>query len=255
MVRPGDVVDFESEIREKPVLMPHKTRLEIIFQDKDLIAVNKQAGMLTHPTKFRETDTLVNAVKELYPERSIHAVNRLDRDTSGIVLIALSAEKAGELSAIIMDRSVHKEYLCLVHGAVIKKGKIENNISKGGRGAKSRNVVKTGGMPAQTYYEPVEHFNGAVLLKIVIKTGRTHQIRVHMKFIKHACVGDPVYGNTDMDKKLFGDAAPKRQMLHAALMSFKDKNGAKTEIKAGLPDDFIKAIGYIKNKKGTGLLS
>jgi 23S rRNA pseudouridine1911/1915/1917 synthase len=250
MVRPGDVVGFEAEIRKKTALMPYKTRLEIIFEGEDLIAVNKPAGMLTHPTKFRETDTLVNAVKELYPERSIHAVNRLDRGTSGIVLIALTPEKAGELSAMIMNKNIYKEYLCLVHGKIQKKGNIENYISKGGDGAKSRDVVNTGGNLAQTYYEPVKHFSGATLLKVIIKTGRTHQIRAHMKYIKHPCAGDPVYGDAELDKRLFGEAAPKRQMLHASLMDFKDEKGGGIEIKAGLPDDFVFILGYLKEKPG-----
>lgn len=170
-------------------------------------------------------------------------MNRLDRDTSGIVLIALTAEKAGELSGLIMDKAVHKQYLCLVHGSVAKRGRIENQLSTGGSGAKSRNVVKSGGSSALTYYEPVKHFGGATLLKVIIKTGRTHQIRAHMKFIKHPCVGDAVYGDKLLDKKLLGAEAPKRQMLHAAFLSFTCGAGKEiTEITAPMPMDFLGAL-------------
>lgn len=207
--------------------------------------------MLTHPTKFGETDTLVNAVKDIYPDRTIHAVNRLDKLTSGIVLVALDKKTAGELSDMIEKRLVHKEYSCLVHGRLNKSGRIDLAISEGGNGARLRETVSKGGMSALTFYEPLEICDKATLLKVVIKTGRTHQIRAHMKSIGHPVIGDPVYGDKDKDIALFGSAAaPERQMLHAGFMEFRPHAGAeRISIKAPMPEDFLAAIEAAGKKK------
>jgi len=249
-VRRGDILEYNRMAKEKNGIKPFAVRLEIVHKENDLIAVNKPAGMLTHPTKFGETDTLVNGVKEMYPESSVHAVNRLDRDTSGIVAVALGREKAKELSGLIMAGKFRKQYLSLVHGRIVKKGKIEKEISRGGSGARSRRVVEAGGMSALTEYEPAEIYKEATLLKIIIVTGRTHQIRAHMKFIKHPCVGDPVYGDTVLDQGLFKGEAPKRQMLHAASLSFQTSPGRdSTGINAPLPEDMSKALEYLRERK------
>ena len=119
---------------------------------------------------------------------------------------------------------------------------IRIGVSRGGGGVKSREAVKEGGLEAHTLYEPVEIFESATLLKIIIKTGRTHQIRSHMRFIKHPVIGDPVYGEPELDAKLLGENRPKRQMLHAGFTEFMLAGDKKISVEAPLPEDFKEAI-------------
>jgi 23S rRNA pseudouridine1911/1915/1917 synthase len=249
-VRHGDDVSYVCKEKPGIEVVPHTIPLDIVHEGVSYIAVNKPAGMLTHPTRFGEQDTLVNAVKALYPSNTIHAINRLDRFTSGIVLVALDKITAEKLASLIVKRKVYKEYACLVHGKINKKGTIDLALSEGGGGAKSREVVEEGGMRAFTEYEPIEVFDTATLLRIIIKTGRTHQIRAHMKFIKHPVIGDPVYGDKGLDDSLFTSGnAPTRQMLHAAVMEFILSPGEKkTIIKARYPADINAALDIVRRK-------
>jgi 23S rRNA pseudouridine1911/1915/1917 synthase len=244
IIRTGDDISYDIMVKEKEIIKPYETRLDIIYHGDSMIAVNKPAGMLTHPTKFCEENTLVNALKAAYPENTIHAVNRLDRFTSGIVLAALDAKMAAELSGLILKKKVYKEYVCLVHGKINRAGIVDLNLSSGGNGAKTREVVFSGGKQANTTYEPVEIYNCVTFLRIVIKTGRTHQIRAHMKYINHPVVGDPVYGNREMDLKVFGaENAPERQLLHARLMEFVlPLDNKKYSFTAPLPEDIKLAL-------------
>ncbi len=247
LVRPGDDVSYNMEVKEKQELKPYAAELEILYEDPEMIAVNKPAGMLVHPTKFREHDTLVNAVMAKYGVKTAHPANRLDRETSGIVFVALNSARAQELSTLFEKRQVKKEYLCLVHGKMAKKGEIKIGVSKGGGGIKSRETVEEGGHEAHTIYEPVEVFDHATLLKIVIKTGRTHQIRSHMRFIKHPVIGDTVYGDGGLDEALFGAGkSPGRQMLHSAFTEFTLAGKEVISVKAPLPKDFEEAIKHLK---------
>jgi 23S rRNA pseudouridine1911/1915/1917 synthase len=202
-------------------VIPCELPLKIIFKNKDFIAVDKEAGMLVHPTSHRETNTLANAVKAMYPESTIHVINRLDRDTSGIVIVALNKETASVLSKIMMSRSVYKEYLCLVHGTITEAGEITAELSKTSYKSEICTVVSTGGQSAHTVFEPVGKNKTTTLLKVILKTGRTHQIRTHMKHIGHPVVGDKTYGDKELDIKLLGADNPQPgQMLHAHKMEF-----------------------------------
>lgn len=241
LVRCGDDIRFDFQVKTGIEINPFDKELEIVYEGNDFIAVNKPAGMIVHPTGYGEQDTLVNAAANLKRGETVHAINRLDRDTTGIVLLAFDKKKAAQLAELIKGRNVYKEYACLVHGRVAGKGNIEMEISNGGSGAKCRQAVESGGKSAATVYEPKEYFKGATLLKVIIKTGRTHQIRAHMKFIKHPIIGDKTYGDPQLDEKLLGDNTPKRQLLHAGLMEFK-LNKQLMSITAPLPEDFKTAL-------------
>jgi 23S rRNA pseudouridine1911/1915/1917 synthase len=241
LVRCGDDVQFDFLVKTGIEINPFEKELEVVYEGDNFIAVNKPAGMIVHPTGYGEQDTLVNAAANMKRGDTVHAINRLDRDTTGIVLLAFDKKKAAELAELIKDRNVYKEYTCLVHGRVAGKGNIELEISNGGNGAKCRKAVETGGKSAATVYEPKGYYKGATLLKVIIKTGRTHQIRAHMQFIKHPIIGDKTYGNLEADEKLLGDNAPKRQLLHAGLMEFK-LNKQLVSITAPLPEDFKTAL-------------
>jgi 23S rRNA pseudouridine1911/1915/1917 synthase len=174
-----------------------------------------------HPTAHRDTNTLANAVKSLYPENTIHVINRLDRDTTGIVVVALNKETASVLTKIMVSRNIHKEYLCMVHGRIASAGEITAQLSKNSREAKIRTIVSSGGQSAHTLFEPVRKNKTTTLLRVILKTGRTHQIRTHMKHIGHPVAGDRLYGDLALDIKLFGPDNPQPgQMLHAHKMEF-----------------------------------
>ena len=221
IIRNTDDVRYMYYDRNPVEVVPCDLPLEIIFKDKNFIAVNKEAGMLVHPTAHRDTNTLANAVKSLYPENTIHVINRLDRETTGVVVIALNKETASLLTKIMTGRGIHKEYLCLVHGKITKAGEITAELSKNSHGAKFRTVVASGGQSAHTLYEPVKKNKTTTLLKVILKTGRTHQIRTHMKHIGHPVVGDKTYGDLTLDIKLLGAENPQPgQLLHAHKMEF-----------------------------------
>ncbi|MBN2753842.1 MAG: RluA family pseudouridine synthase [Candidatus Goldbacteria bacterium] len=241
LVRCGDDVQFDFQVKTGIEINPFEKELEVVYEGDNFIAVNKPAGMIVHPTGYGEQDTLVNAAANMKRGDTVHAINRLDRDTTGIVLLAFDKKKAAELAQLIKGRNIYKEYTCLVHGRVAGKGNINLEISNGGNGAKCRQAVETGGKSAATVYEPKENYKGATLLKVIIKTGRTHQIRAHMQFIKHQIIGDKTYGDPQLDEKLLGDNGPKRQLLHAGLMEFK-LNKQLVSITAPLPEDFKSAL-------------
>lgn len=221
IIRNTDDVRYMYYARNPVTVTPCDLPIDIIYKNNDFIAVNKEAGMLVHPTAHRDTNTLANAVKSLYPESTIHVINRLDRETTGIVIVALNKETACVLTKIMAGRGIHKEYLCLVHGRVAAAGEITAQLSKNSREARIRTVVAAGGQSAHTLYEPVKKNKTTTLLKVILKTGRTHQIRTHMKHIGHPVVGDKSYGDMALDIKLLGAVNPQPgQMLHAHKMEF-----------------------------------
>ncbi len=234
VVKASDDVRYMYYDRNPVEVIPCDIPLKIIYTHKDFIAVNKEAGMLVHPTAHRESNTLANGVKALYPDNTIHVINRLDRETSGIVLVALNKAAASALVKVMESRDIHKEYLCLVHGRVTKAGEITARLSETRRGENVRTVVLTGGQSAHTLYEPVTQNKTTTLLKIILKTGRTHQIRVHMKHMGHPVVGDKIYGDLELDIKLAGPEDPQPgQRLHAFKVGFvMPVSGETVELKA-----------------------
>jgi 23S rRNA pseudouridine1911/1915/1917 synthase len=221
IIRNSDDVRYMYYDRNPVPVIPCDLPIKVIYTNKDFIAVNKEAGMLVHPTAHRETNTVANCVKALYPENTIHVINRLDRETTGIVVVALNKETANVLAKIMESRDIHKEYLCLVHGTIAHAGEITAELSKDTHKAGIRTVVLSGGQSAHTVFEPVYKNKTTTLLKVILKTGRTHQIRVHMQHIGHPVVGDKIYGDMSLDIKLLGAENPQPgQMLHAHKMEF-----------------------------------
>ena len=241
-VKNGDDVEFDVLVKEKTEAAAYDAPLEIIYRGEGFAAVNKPAGMITHPTKHRETNTLLNAAVAAFKTKHIHVINRLDKDTSGIVLLALDSKTASELGYLVKTRQIYKEYACVVHGVIKKPGRIEAEISEGGDGAKSRTAGK-GGKAALSFYEPVSGNEKATLLKVIIKTGRTHQIRAHMKYIGHPIAGDRVYGDAEKDSNLFGtEKLPDGQMLHAAKTEFIFRD-ERVVIESAVPAGFLTIAG------------
>ena len=224
--------------------------LVVLYQDDDLAVIDKPAGLVVHPAAGHADETLVNAllfhVKDLSGvggELRPGIVHRLDKDTSGVMVIAKNDRAHRALTEAWGTDRVRKEYLALVYGAPAKdRGTIDAAIARDPRDRKRMTVLK-GGRPAITDYEVVERFRYVSLLRCTLRTGRTHQIRVHLKHIGHPIVGDPVYSGPQWrgvpDKILQKTlASMKRQALHAVRLTFPHPvSGDVMTFEAPLPAD------------------
>jgi len=250
-----------KELKVKPEKIP----LEIIYEDSDLIVVNKPRGMVMHPAAGNYTGTLVNAL--LYHCKDLSGiggvlrpgiVHRLDKDTSGVVVVAKNDMTHQLLAKQFKNRKIAKQYLALVHGVIKQdEGTIEKMIGRhpkhrkkmavmeGTRGPFDRAQGKLGtkGREAITLYEVKERFKNYTLLELILKTGRTHQIRVHLTSIGHAIVGDPTYGTHKNDFEVKG------QLLHAAKIGFfHPRNNEWLEFYANMPKVMDGVIKKLRGK-------
>ena len=197
VVRGGDVLTLVLPEENESDIEPIEAPLNIVFEDEDILAVSKPTSMPVHPSRGNHLVTLANAVMWYYRDIPFvfRAVNRLDRDTSGIVLIAKNAEAAHKLSAAMKQGKFVKEYLAVVDGCPAKKcGTINAKIARESEGEMKR-VVRDDGKDAVTHYEVLKKNGDTSLLRIRLETGRTHQIRVHMAHIGHPLTDDFLYGN------------------------------------------------------------
>ena len=223
--------DIASSEGVKPVPLP----LDILYEDDDVIALNKPPFMPTHPSHEHQSDTLANALAYYFESKGIpfvfRAVNRLDRDTSGVVLVAKNKNSAFVLAKQIAEFKVTKKYIAIVDGEVLSSGKIEGNIRRIEDG-KMRRGVFPDGQYALTEYEVLGVKNGLSALLVSPKTGRTHQIRVHTSYIGHPILGDTLYGNEN------GSELISRQALHAYSLTFSlPSNNDTITVTAPLPSD------------------
>ena len=218
--------------------------LNILFEDDSLLVINKPAGLVVHPAPGHASGTLVNAILHHCPslagingEQRPGIVHRLDRDTSGVMLVAKTGEALKSLADQFKHREIGKEYMAIVHGALEPaKGRIETLI---GRHASDRKKMtaspKRGGRIAVTRYETLKKFEKYSLVLLRPETGRTHQLRVHLAHLQHPVVGDRQYGRHSRDESM---EEVKRQLLHARKIRFQHPmSGAQMEFIAPLPED------------------
>lgn len=221
-----------------------KIKLDIIYEDDDIAAINKPKGMIVHPSGNIVTGTLVNAL--LYHFDKLSEINgvyrpgivhRLDKDTSGLLLVAKNSKAHISLQDQFKDRTVKKEYIALVNGGFKEdKGEVNLPIARDKRNRK-RMAVDPGGRYALTRYEVIERFGKYTLLRVNILTGRTHQIRVHMTHIKHPLVGDIQYSR---GKNEFGIEG---QLLHSRMLEFAHPiTGQRMKLEAELPEEFKEVL-------------
>jgi len=241
-LRAGEKVAAEIPPPAPISLTPEEIPLTVVYEDSDILVVDKSAGMLVHPTAGQYTGTLVNAVLARCPDLggidgSLRPgiVHRLDKDTSGLMVVAKNDAAHASLSRQIKGRSVTKAYVALVTGHLSPaNGAIEAPIGRHPYDRK-RMAVVTGGREARTQYQVLRYPDGCTLLEAILETGRTHQIRVHFAAIGHPIFGDPVYGKRS---PLLG-----RQFLHASRLGFKlPSTGQYVEFNSELPPDLEAAL-------------
>ncbi len=222
-------------------IVPENIPINIIYEDKDMIIVNKEPNMVVHPAVGNYTGTLVHAI--LYHVKDLSSMNgvirpgivhRLDKDTSGVIIIAKNDIAHLKLSEMFKEKTMEKTYICICKGNFKEnKGRIENLIGRDGKDRKKMAIVEDGGRVAISNYEVIDSGNNFSLVKVRIETGRTHQIRVHMRSINHPIVGDSVYGITGSKE------VAKRQMLHAYTLKFNHPiTGKELFIQGEIPEDF-----------------
>lgn len=256
-IKDGDVVEIEIPKPRDYEILPEKMELSILYEDTDIIVVNKPPGMIVHPLPNKSSGTLVNALlahcDDLQGIGGVMRpgiVHRLDKDTSGVIIVAKNDLAHKSLSKQFKDRVVTKTYIAIVNGRIEKKrGKIDLPIARHPQIRVKMAVVKDG-KPSLSEYRVLKYFdNLATLVLVFPKTGRTHQIRVHFKSIGHPLLGDEVYGHGKRDS-IFG---VERQMLHAlSLAFFHPRSGEFMKVNAPLPEDFkltLKNFSEIVKKK------
>ncbi len=223
-------------------IKPQSLPLDVVYEDKDLLVVNKAAGMVVHPAAGHHDDTLVNALIARYPdlqredsEQRPGIIHRLDKDTSGLIIIARNAATRSALVEQMKRREIVKRYLALVEGVVaLDQGSIDAPIGRNPRHRQQMAITAVGSRAARTHFRVQERFARHTLLLLELETGRTHQIRVHLKAIGHPVVGDPIYGSGSINRGL----TLKRQFLHAYQLKFTHPaTGSIINLEASLPED------------------
>lgn len=240
-VKDGDILTVHiQEPESSPNIPPVKLPLDIVYEDEDIVVVNKPAGMPVHPSLNNYENSLANGLMYYYQEQGkpfiFRCTNRLDRDTSGLTVVAKHMVSSSILSSMGMRHEITREYLAIVRGALKPSvGTIDAPIGRTGSSLIERKIDFENGERAVTHYRVVEEQNGHSLISLILETGRTHQIRVHMKYIGHPLVGDYLY-NPDME---YID----RQALHSHRLSFTHPvTGEKMEFTAPLPADMRKIL-------------
>jgi 23S rRNA pseudouridine1911/1915/1917 synthase len=219
---------------------PERIALDIVHEDDDILVINKPAGLVVHPGSGNWSGTLLNALLHHAPQLAAlpraGIVHRLDKDTSGLLVVAKSLRAHTELVRQLQARRVKREYLALVHGTVRGGGEVSAPVGRDPRN-RTRMAVVPAGRDALTRYRVAKRFARASLLECSLDTGRTHQIRVHMQSLGHPLVGDPVYRHGRRGGA--GEPRLARQALHAARLEFLHPgSGTRRSFSAPVPEDF-----------------
>lgn len=241
-VKSGDVIRLEEPETKTLELRPENIPLDIVYEDDDVIVINKPQGMVVHPAPGHDEHTLVNALLYHCPLSTINGtfrpgiVHRIDKDTSGLLMVAKNDKAHRSLAKQLKDKTNIREYVALVHGRIAEDdGTINAPIGRSLKDRKKQAVVKDG-RNAVTHFEVLKRYRDYTLVKCILETGRTHQIRVHMKYIGHPLVGDPLYGPK---KTIKGNG----QFLHAGKLGFVHPTTGKLLIfEAPLPKIFQECL-------------
>ena len=268
-VKANDTVIFELIIKRSDKLLPNKIKLDIRFEDKDILIINKPKGMVVHPGAGNYENTLANALVHKYKNKlsDINGelrpgiVHRIDKETSGLLVIAKNNISHSKLGKQFSDHSIKRKYLCLIWGVIRPlQGRIETLISRNKKNRQLMMVSDFNGKKAITNYKTIKVFNIKNIQKISLiecelETGRTHQIRVHMKYKGSSLLGDNQYGKKNIKFKKINEIFFKRlsvltgQALHAKSLSFIHPSKNKwVHFESELPNDFKKMLDLLRNR-------
>lgn len=242
----NDIIEIQLDKDEEQNIIPEKMDLNIVYEDEDIVVINKPKGMVVHPTKTHLNGTLSNGLLYYFKEKNeksiVRLVNRLDMDTTGLVLVAKNAFSHMILARDMQKNKFQKSYLAVVHGNMKEKcGTIDKPIYRVGEGTIKR-IIDERGQKSVTNFEVIERYNQADLVKLTLETGRTHQIRVHLSSIGHPIFGDVLYGKEESE---FID----RQALHAFRLEFPHPTKRKIiKLESELPSDMNELILKLNSK-------
>lgn len=240
----GDRIEIRMEQESSEDILPQQLPIDVIAEDEHLLIVNKADGMIVHPTHGHYINTLANAVVYYWQQQGLsyrfRPIHRLDRETSGVLAIAKNPYVHHLISEQMQQQLVDKEYIAIVHGLLEDDiGTIDEPIDRNPDSPHER-IVMTSGYPAVTHYQVVQRFERAqaTMVRLKLETGKTHQIRVHMKYLGHPLIGDKMYGlQTDIDRRV------SRHALHAVKLGFfHPALQKKVEYEARMPEDMAQLV-------------
>lgn len=236
-IRVNDEIEVNDNLDYEIKVEPENIPLDIVYEDDDLLIINKESGMVVHPAPGHYSGTLVNALLYKYPSLQGEGlrpgiVHRLDKDTSGLMIVAKNDWSLEKLSTMISAKSVERKYLAIVDGVIKHEtGEIDAPIGRDLNNRQKMAVTDINGKEAITHFKVLERFKNNTLVECVLETGRTHQIRVHMAYIGYPVTNDPLYGK--------GRTTEFGQMLHSYSIKFKHpRTNKELEFEVGLPKEF-----------------
>jgi 23S rRNA pseudouridine1911/1915/1917 synthase len=262
--KPRDLVEAGSRVRvqmttdevAQPQVLPEAIALRLVHEDRDVLVIDKPAGLVVHPGAGNPRHTLQNALLGWDPGLAAlpraGLIHRLDKDTSGLLVVARTAEAQTSLSRQLEARTMAREYVAVCVGVMTGGGTIDEPIGRH-RGDRLRMAIRVSGRPAVTHYRVLERFRAHTYLSVKLETGRTHQIRLHLSHIKYRIVGDPVYGGRfglprgatqALNEALRGF---KRQSLHAATLGFEHpRTGKLLTLHSPVPPDYAALLEVLR---------
>ncbi|APM38267.1 RluA family pseudouridine synthase [Clostridium kluyveri] len=245
VLKSGDVICFNLIKEESQNIGAEKMDMEVVYEDKDIIIVNKRPGIVVHPTRSYPSGTLANGLIYYFQKSGenciVRLVSRLDMDTSGLIIVAKNQFAHMCLSRDMKNEDFEKSYIAVIHGKMKEdQGIIDLPIYRP-QGDDIRRIVDKRGQRSITHYKVIEEFKHDQLLKLILKTGRTHQIRVHLSYLDHPLYGDTLYGIEEDNRYI------NRQALHAYRLKFPHPRGNKIlELETDIPEDISNLIKEIK---------
>jgi 23S rRNA pseudouridine1911/1915/1917 synthase len=252
----GERIQIEARLEVDEQVTAEAMPLEIVFKDRALFVINKPPGLVVHPGAGNARHTLQNALLALDPKLAVvpraGLVHRLDKDTSGLLVVARTPEVHTTLVAALAEREIERHYIALCSGVMTGGGTIDEPIGRH-RSQRTKMAVRSDGRPSVTHYRLMKRFRAHTLLHVQLESGRTHQIRVHLAHIGYPVVGDPVYGGR---RRFPASASPtlikaldafKRQALHAARLKLAHPiTGKEVEWEAPLPADMAQLVAVLE---------
>ena len=255
-VRGGEQVSLRARLEEETRAEPQDIPLQVLYEDDEVLVIDKPAGLVVHPGAGNPDGTLVNALLHRHPALAsvprAGVVHRLDKDTSGVMVVARTLQAQTALVAQLSARGVHRQYLAVATGALVAGGTVDAPIDRHPRD-RVRMAVREDGREAVTHYRPRERFRAHTAVECRLETGRTHQIRVHMAHVRHPIVGDPLYGGPlklpkgASEELVAALRGFRRQALHAETLEFAHPaSGEAVRCSAPVPEDMLMLMAALR---------